>query len=114
MSAAAPVSQPPEHAALPRRHATRLRHYWRSRGWAHHDNIDLDLLAWGLVEEVVAADSASRYLVTAAGRAALGRAVGRNRRARDRHAAITAGVARHLAASGRLVFTELAVHTAAT
>ena len=37
---------------LPRRHASRLRHYWRTRGWACHDNIDLDLLRWGLIDEL--------------------------------------------------------------
>lgn len=99
-------------AALSRRHATRLRHYWRSHGWACHDNIDLDLLRWGLIEEVADAALASHFLVTACGRNALGEAVVRNRRARSRHAEIAEGVARHLASLGRLVFTELSIHTA--
>ena len=96
---------------LPRRHASRLRHYWRTRGWACHDNIDLDLLRWGLIDELADADVASRFLVTARGRDALGDAVVRNRHARSRHAQVTDGVARHLSGQGRLVFTELAVHT---
>jgi hypothetical protein len=98
--------------ALPRRHATRLRHYWRSHGWACHDNIDLDLMRWGLIEEIADAATASRFLVTASGREALGEAVVRNRRARSRHAEVTDGVARHLAGLGRLVFTQLSIHTA--
>ena len=97
---------------LPRRHATRLRHYWRSAGWAYHDNIDIDLMSRGLIEEVVALDAASRFILTAHGREALGATVVRNRRARSRHADIIRGVAQHLTDVGRLVFTELAVHTA--
>ncbi|WP_353219936.1 hypothetical protein [Salinisphaera sp. S4-8] len=99
---------------LARRHATRLRHYWRSHGWACHDNIDLDLLRWGLIEEAAYSTQASCFLVTDAGRAALGDTVVRNRRARSHHAQVVDGVARHLAGLGRLVFTELSVHTAET
>ncbi|MES1930105.1 hypothetical protein SADO_12658 [Salinisphaera dokdonensis CL-ES53] len=98
-------------ATLPRRHATRLRHYWRSHGWACHDNIDLDLLRWGLIEEIADGALASHFLVTALGRDALGEAVVRNRRARSRHAEVAESVARHLAGLGRLVFTELSIHT---
>lgn len=96
---------------LPRGHATRLRHYWRSQGWACHDNIDIDLLRWGLVLERPGEDIASRFALTAAGRAALGAGLQRNRRARNAHSAATEAVAAHLASVGRLVFTELSVRT---
>ena len=42
---------------------------------------------------------------------ALGDGLSRNRRARDQHSQVTQAVAEHLAASGRLVFTELSVRT---
>ncbi|WP_423824104.1 hypothetical protein V5738_09060 [Salinisphaera sp. SPP-AMP-43] len=95
---------------LSRRHATRLRHYWRSFGWACHDNIDIDLLRWGLVVEQPG-DAASVFRLSDAGRTALGAGLSRNRRARDLHSQVTQAVAAHLAESGRLVFTELSVRT---
>lgn len=100
-----------ERVTLPRRHAIRLRHYWRSLGWAHHDSIDIDLLARGLIREIADPQVASRFLLTEAGHAALAESVARHRGAHARHAEIVAGVARHLAATGRLVFTELAMRT---
>lgn len=105
---AAPDAAP---SPLPRLHATRLRHYWRSQGWACHDNIDIDLLRWRLVQEQPGQDIASRLVLTDAGRAALGDGLERNRRARDAHSEATEAVAHHLAAIGRLVFTELSVRT---
>ncbi len=96
---------------LPRIHAARLRHYWRSQGWACHDDIDIDLLRWGLVDEQPGLDIASRFAVTAAGRTALGDGLKRNRRARNAHSEATEAVASHLASTGRLVFTELSVRT---
>lgn len=109
MSERAQCDMPP--SPLARGHAARLRHYWQSLGWACHDNIDIDLLRWGLVVEQSAGDTASRFVLTDAGRAALGDGLRHNRRARDAHAAATAAVAEHLAATGRLVFTELSVRT---
>ncbi|AWN17322.1 hypothetical protein [Salinisphaera sp. LB1] len=101
----------PAPSPLPRRHAARLRHYWGSQGWACHDNIDIDLLRWCLVHEQAGRDSASRFALTEAGRAALGAGLKRNRSARDAHSEATTAVASHLASIGRLVFTELSVRT---
>ncbi|KEZ79007.1 hypothetical protein [Salinisphaera hydrothermalis] len=109
MSAPAVNDAPP--APLPRAHATRLRHYWRSQGWACHDNIDIDLLRWGLVIERGDDDAASCLALTDAGRGALGDGLKRNRAARDAHSRATEAVAARLAAAGRLVFTELSVRT---
>ncbi|HET7315533.1 hypothetical protein [Salinisphaera sp.] len=96
---------------LPRGHAARLRHYWRSQGWACHDNVDIDLLRWGLIVERPGAHVASCFTLTEAGRNALGDGLERNRRARNAHSEATEAVARHLASAGRLVFTELSVRT---
>lgn len=108
---AAHVAPSPPRDRLPRRHATRLRHYWRSLGWAHHDGVDIDLLSWGLIEEIAEGDHARRFVLTPTGRAALGDTIRDNRQRRSRHATVVAGVARHLAGAGRLAFTELSVHT---
>lgn len=111
-SAKRPSSTQERPSVLPRRHGTRLRHYWRSHGWACHDNIDIDLLRWGLIEEAEDNALASCFRLTDTGRAALGDTVVHNRGTRSRHAQVVDGVARHLAGLGRLVFTELSVHTA--
>ncbi|RJS95241.1 hypothetical protein [Salinisphaera sp. Q1T1-3] len=96
---------------LPRRHATRLRHYWRSQGWACHDNIDLDLLRWGLIVEYPEREIASRFELSAGGRDALTAGLQANRAARAAHARSVAATARHLVDGGRLVFTELSIRT---
>jgi len=101
----------PAPTPLARRHAARLRHYWRSCGWACHDNIDIDLMRWGLVVETTDLASAACFTLTDAGRVALGESVTRNRRSRDRHADAVVATAEHLADAGRLVFTELSVRT---
>ena len=101
----------PAPSPLPRRHATRLRHYWRSQGWAHHDNIDIDLLRWGLIVEHVGQAATSVFELTAAGRDALAAGLVRNRAARQAHAEAVAATAQYLADARRLVFTELSVRT---
>ncbi|WP_348760411.1 hypothetical protein [uncultured Salinisphaera sp.] len=96
---------------LPRRHATRLRHYWRSQGWAHHDNIDIDLLRWGLIVEHPDRAATSVFELTAAGRDALAAGLVRNRAVRQAHAAAVTATAQYLADARRLVFTELSIRT---
>ena len=101
----------PAPSPLPRRHATRLRHYWRSQGWAHHDNIDIDLLRWGLIVERIGRDTANVFELSGAGRDALAQGLVANRAARQTHAAAVHAAAHHLAGAGRLVFTELSIRT---
>ncbi|MDA3920013.1 MAG: hypothetical protein PF501_04930 [Salinisphaera sp.] len=97
---------------LPRPHATRLRHYWRTRGWPCYDNLDIDLMGWGLIREQDAVgNTASCFHLTEQGQAALTQSVTRNRRARSRHTEATRATAQYLTDSGRLVFTELSVRT---
>ena len=68
------------------------------------------LLASGA--EVLAWDDRAEAREPFAGRAALAENMTRHRGARARHAEVVAGVARHLATTGRVVFTELAMRTA--
>lgn len=96
---------------LSRRHAARLRFYWATKGWAHHDTIDIDLLQQRLIQDISDAAAATQFVLTDAGRAALGTGLSTNRNQRRPHARIVEGVARHLHEAGRLVFTELAVRT---
>lgn len=102
-------TRPPE--PLPRRHATRLRHYWRSHGWAHHDTTDIDLLSWGLIVEHRQLDAASVFELSPAGYEALSAGLTHNRASRQAHAAAVTATAQHLGQAGRLVFTELSVRT---
>lgn len=96
---------------LSRRHAARLRLYWATNGWAHHDTIDIDLLDQRLIRELSDSRGAAQFALTDAGREALGGGLSINRDRRRPHARIVDGVAQHLHQDGRLVFTELAVRT---
>jgi len=96
---------------LSRRHAARLRLYWATNGWAHHDTIDIDLLDQRLILQVTDSRGAAQFVLTDAGREALGASLSINRDRRRPHARIVDGVAQHLHEAGRLVFTELAVRT---
>lgn len=97
-------------AAPSRAHLRRLRQYYRSAGWPCHDNIEIDLLAAGLVERS-AADAAGleRLRVTEAGLAALSGLVEANRRGLDAHEALCRRVAESLLLEGRVVYRRLAL-----
>lgn len=83
----------------------RLHQYFRSAGWPCHDNLELDLLALGLIERAGA--HGERIVVTEAGIRALAQRLERNRHAFDDHETLLARVARELHAQRRLVFANL-------
>jgi hypothetical protein len=93
---------PPSPAQL-----RRLREYYRGAGWPRHDNLELDLLALGLIER--AGPQRERIVVTDAGIRTLARRLDHNRHALDDHDALVARVARELRAQRRLVFTGLSL-----
>ena len=104
-----PVTDITPPTPLSRHHERRLRSYYRSAGWPCLDAIEVDLLQAGLIERVPRADGAEIVRVTDAGLAALSGHLQRNRRAFDDHEGLVESVARMLAASGRLVFRNLAL-----
>jgi len=96
-----------DHAALSRAHFRRLRQYYRSAGWPCLDNLEVDLLAAGMIIRVTDGTGRESMLVTDKGITALHRYVNGNRRMRDAHEALVARVAASLAREGRLAFRGL-------
>jgi hypothetical protein len=90
-----------------RAHLRRLRQYWRSAGWPCLDNVEVDLLAAGLVRRSIDAAGRDSIQVTDAGVAALHQYLSGNRRRRDPHEALVEHVARSLVREGRLVYRGL-------
>jgi hypothetical protein len=78
--------------ALTLQHRRRLRQMWRSAGWPHQDNIEIELLAAGLLERARDAAGRETLRVTDAGIAVLAESLQKNRRAFDAHEALVARV----------------------
>jgi hypothetical protein len=98
----------PEAEGLTIHHLRRLRRYFRSAGWPCQDNVELDLLARGLVRRETGGGLES-IVVTDAGVAMLARQLERNRLAHAEHDALVDLVARWLLAQKRLVFRDVAL-----
>ncbi len=90
-------------------HRRRLRAIWRSAGWPCQDQIEVELLAAGLLER--RGDGAGRETlrVTDAGVHVLAETLQRNRAGRDAHEALVARVAREMQRAGRLVWRGLSL-----
>lgn len=102
--AASSVSPPVLGRAL----ARRLRDYYRSAGWPCCDELELDLLARGLIEILGdGAGGGDRIRLTPSGIVALGAVRDRNRCAFDAHEALVERVAREQTLAGRLVYRGL-------
>ena len=96
--------------ALPRTHARRLREVYRSAGWPVRDAVEIDLLAAGLLERVVApAGSAETLRLTHAGIARLARSLRRNRAAFDAHEALVERVVLEMQRAGRIAWRGLSL-----
>lgn len=93
-----------ELPALTRLHARRLREMYRSAGWPCLDVIEIELLAWGLLERVQAASGPEFIRVTDAGIACLARAAQNNRQAFSAHEALVDTVAQTMLRDGRIVW----------
>jgi hypothetical protein len=96
-------------APLTPHHRRRLRQMWRSAGWPHQDNIEIELLAAGLLERL--RDNAGRETlrVTDAGIAVLAESLQKNRRAFDAHESLVARVVLEQQRAGRLAWTGLSL-----
>ncbi len=98
---------------LTRRHLRRLRDLWRSAGWPYQDTLELELLAWGLLERLTSVNPAHRpdtLRLTEAGIRCLAHGLASNRQALDAHEALVQRTADHLAQCGRITWTGLSLH----
>jgi hypothetical protein len=87
----------------------RLREIWRSAGWPCRDNLELELLAAGLLERRWDADQRETLHLTDAGVQALADGLTRHRAAHAAHEALVERVAREQQRAGRIVWRGLAL-----
>lgn len=88
-------------------HERRLRDIWRSAGWPCHDNIELDLLAAGLVCRMIDVSGRETLRPTDAGIAALALKRRRHQAALTAHQALVQRVALQQQRAGRVVWCGL-------
>lgn len=105
------MDAPPPLAAVHRR---RLRDLWRSAGWPSHDNIELDLLAAGVLQRERDPAGRETLRVTDAGVRLLAAARVRQQAARSAHEALVERVAREMQRAGRVVWRGLALRAPLT
>ena len=93
-------------------HRRRLRQVFRSAGWPCHDTLEIELLAAGLLERCGALGESETLRVSDAGVQVLATSLQTNRKARDRHEALVACVARWLQQQGRIAWCGLGLRAA--
>jgi hypothetical protein len=96
-------------ATLTRRHHQRLREMYRSAGWPYQDLLEVELLAAGLLERVVATSGHESLRVTDPGIALLAQVYASNKAARSAHEALVDQVALEMARAGRIVWRGLSL-----
>jgi hypothetical protein len=94
---------------LKRVHAKRLREMYRSAGWPFQDTVEVELLAAGLLERVIADTGHEFVRVTDAGIAYLADTAQLNRNALSKHEALVEQVARCMQGDGRIVWRDLSL-----
>jgi hypothetical protein len=90
-------------------HRRRLRALWRSAGWPCRDNLEIDLLAAGLLRRQFDVQGRETLQVTDAGIALLAQTLHGNRAVRDAHELLVARVAREMQRAGRVVWRGLSL-----
>ena len=99
----------PPLSELTRRHHRRLRDIYRSAGWPCQDMLEVELLAAGLLERVVAGGGLETLRVTDAGVARLAHVFACNKASRTPHEALVEKVALELGRAGRVVWRGLSL-----
>jgi len=92
---------------LGRFHARRLREIYRSAGWPCQDLIEIELLAWGMVQRVAGPTGHETLRVTDAGVSYLAATLARNRSALSAHEALVERVACEMVRAGRITWRGL-------
>jgi len=94
---------------LTRRHHQRLREVYRSAGWPCQDQLEIELLAAGLLHRMQADTGHETLRVTDAGVGLLAEVFASNRAARNAHEALVEQVALEMARDGRVVWCGLSL-----
>ncbi len=103
-SLAPPSGQP---APLGRAHARRLREIYRSAGWPCQDVLEIELLAWGMLQRVAGPLGHETLRVTDAGVSYLAATLVRNRSVLSDHEALVERVASEMVRAGRITWRGL-------
>jgi hypothetical protein len=99
----------PQFPTLKRVHAKRLREMYRSAGGPYQDIVEVELLAAGFLERVVADTGHECVRVTDTGIAYLADTAQLNRNALSKHEALVEQVARCMQGDGRIVWRDLSL-----
>lgn len=102
----APADAP---APLGRLHARRLREIYRSAGWPCQDVLEIELLAWGMLERKAGPLGHETLRVTDAGVSYLAGTLVRNRAALSVHEALVERVACDMVRAGRITWRGLSL-----
>lgn len=105
MEATSPTVPPPLSPA----HVRRLREVYRSAGWPCQDLLEIELLAAGLLDRVLAPSGHESLRVTAAGLALVAVGAQRHRARLSAHEALVARVAREMGRAGRIAWRGLSL-----
>lgn len=103
-ASAATAPSPPSQA-----HVRRLRDVYRSAGWPCQDLLEIELLAAGLLERVLAPSGHESLRVTQAGLALIALGTQRNRARLSAHEALVERVAREMGRAGRIAWRGLSL-----
>src|SRR5690242_9554829 len=94
-------------APLGKAHTRRLRHVYRSAGWPCQDQLEIELLAAGLLDRVLSATGHETLRVTEAGVRQLAATLAANRAAFSAHEALVLRVAQEMGRAGRIAWRGL-------
>jgi hypothetical protein len=103
------TSLPTTPATLSQAHARRLREVYRSAGWPCQDLLEIELLAAGLLERVIAPSGHECMRVTPPGLALIAAGAQRNRARLSAHEALVERVAREMGRAGRIAWRGLSL-----
>ena len=94
-------------APLGKIHARRLREIYRSAGWPCQDLIEIELLAWGMLQRVAGPAGHETLRVTDAGVRYLAATLVRNRSALSAHETLVERIACEMVRAGRITWRGL-------
>ncbi|WP_427913242.1 hypothetical protein ACPWT1_21910 [Ramlibacter sp. MMS24-I3-19] len=102
-------TSPSTPVPLSQAHVRRLREVYRSAGWPCQDLLEIELLAAGLLDRVLAPSGHESVRVTAAGLAQVAIGAQRNRARLSQHEALVERVAREMGRAGRIAWRGLSL-----